>query len=175
MQPNAGSEFGTVQTPATRSSPPPALHSPTLRHVISPALAAVGGQDANAAVAASDVVKALAVLESISPGACVSFVGQLMTAAVGAPIAGGGELEQLRRLAGKLGEAVQRGVLCFFSYLLLSRSKLNSFQHCYHAAHNQDVTCIHVNAHEGNAECMALMSTHMHEGWSFLQRQMMGV
>ena len=99
-----------MHTPATRSAPPAAMHSPTLRHVISPALAAVGGQDASAAGAAADVVDALAVLESTSPGACVAFVGQLMTAAVSAPIAGGGELEQLRRLAGKLGEAVQRGV-----------------------------------------------------------------
>lgn len=108
MQP-VGVDFGTVQTPATRSTPSPAMNSPTLRHVIAPALTAAGGQDTNAASAVSDALDALAMLESVTPGACVSFVGQLMAAAVSAPIEGGGELQQLRGLAGKLGEAVQRG------------------------------------------------------------------
>lgn len=119
-----------MHTPATRSAPAPALHSLTLRHVISPALAAVGGQNTDAAGAAADVVDALAVLESTTPGACVAFVGQLMTAAVSAPIAGGGELEQLRRLAGKLGEAVQRGMQPLHGVSLHSVTYGRTTRHC---------------------------------------------
>jgi hypothetical protein len=84
------------------------MHSATLRHVLTPALSAAAGADSDAA---AEAVDALARLEASAPGACLSFVAQVMTAAVAAPIAGGGELEQLRQLATKLGECVAIGMM----------------------------------------------------------------
>jgi hypothetical protein len=86
----------------------------TLRHVLLPALqsatASANTTDKPAAVAAAaDAGDALARLEATAPGACMALVAQLMTAVVAAPVAGGGELEQLRTFAGRLAGVVHAG------------------------------------------------------------------
>eukprot|EP00892_Ulva_mutabilis_P000417 jgi/Ulvmu1/10376/UM061_0059.1 len=82
----------------------------TLKHVIGPALTAAGRPAEGAmpaAQAVGDAVDAFARLEAASPGACLAFVAQVMSEAVAAPIAGGGELVQLRKFATRMAAAVQ--------------------------------------------------------------------
>lgn len=119
--------FGLAVQPSTRDpsetftpvDPAALLTHPsipaTLKHVIGPALVAAGrpGEGAGPAAqsAVADAVDAFSRLESATPGSCLAFVAQVMSEAVAAPIAGAGELVQLRRFAMRMAAAVQAGAL----------------------------------------------------------------
>lgn len=113
MQPSARHPSGML-TPSDVGTAVAHISGPaTLKHVIGPALAAVAGPTDGSAqpaqAAAVDAVDALARLEAAAPGSCLALVAQVMTDAVAAPIAGGGDLVQLRTFAARMAAAVQAG------------------------------------------------------------------
>lgn len=113
LQPSSRHASGTF-TPSDVAAAIAHVAGPgTLKHVIAPALAAAAapaeGAGPQAQAAAADAVDAFARLEAAAPGACLAFVAQVMTESVAAPIAGGGDLTQLRKFATRMAAAVQSG------------------------------------------------------------------
>jgi hypothetical protein len=115
VQPSAISMGATPRggLAASTASTTAASTSTVLREVLLPSLRAASGHNANpaAAQAAADIAEALSRLEAADPGAGSAFVGNILTAAAAAPLAGGGEVQQLRQLADKLGTVTRAGVL----------------------------------------------------------------
>jgi hypothetical protein len=135
VQPSALSMAATPRGgPVASTASPPTSSNTILCEVLLPSLRTASGHSASpvAAQAIADVADALSRLEGVEPGAGAAFVANILATAAAAPLAGGGEVQNLRQLADKLGTVTRAGVTCL-CYSSCSR--------CFHCS-NASIVCL---------------------------------